>query len=374
MARSPASVPRLALLAWGLGLVLPASGWAWGFAAHHYIAQNYSKHLPSTMDGLRVYDALVDQKVTDPDTRRPSTPGEGPRHFIDIDYYPEFFTGTLSHDRATLEAQYGAATVFDWGIVPWAVGEVVGTLTIQFATGQWSATPTTIADLCHYVGDACVPFHCTKNYDGQFTGNNGIHSRYESSMMSTHIGDLVTPPMQVTHYPNVVDAMFAIVDDSWAQVATVLSADNAAKAASGGAINSTYYNSLWASTETLTRERINTAALATASFVYTAWVNAGSPFVPGSSSGIPPRPVAATTLSAGPSPFRDALNIAFDGSGPLTVDVFDLRGALVQRIVSGAGSGGTVSWTPAPDVSPGLYFVRLTGAETSVVRRVTRLH
>ncbi len=266
---------------------LPATGWTWGFATHHYIAQNYSKHLPPDIDGLRVYDGVVDQKVTDPDTRRPTTPGESYRHYIDIDNYPEFFSGTLSHDRAALEAQYGAATVLENGIVPWAVGEVVATLTLQFQSQQWSAAATTIADLCHYVGDACQPLHCTRNYDGQLTGNNGIHSRYETTMMSPHIGELTTPVTPVTYYANPVDAMFDIVDDSWAGVSPVLEADNTARAASGGSFNSTYYASLWNSTQNLTRSRINVAAVATASFVFTAWYNAGMPQVPGSTLDVP---------------------------------------------------------------------------------------
>jgi hypothetical protein len=27
--------------------VLPATGWTWGAVGHHYIAQNYSQHLPA---------------------------------------------------------------------------------------------------------------------------------------------------------------------------------------------------------------------------------------------------------------------------------------------------------------------------------------
>jgi hypothetical protein len=356
-----------------LAICLPAPGWTWGFATHHYIAQNYSKHLPPYIDGLRAYDAVVDQKVTDPDTRRPTTPGESYRHYIDIDNYPEFFTGTLSHDRAVLEAQYGAATVLENGIVPWAVGEVVTTLTQQFQDQQWSAAATTIADLCHYVGDACQPLHCTRNYDGQFTGNNGIHSRYETTMMSSHIGELTTPVTPVTYYPNPVDAMFEFVDDSWAGVSVVLEADNTARAASGGSFNSIYYASLWSSTQSLTRSRINVAAVATASFVFTAWNNAGRPQVPGSTVDVPSAHASGSYLVAGPTPFRDALSIQYAGAGPLSVEVLDVRGARVEQIVDRGSSTGTVSWRPSRQMAPGIYFIRLTGSKDSIVRRVIRL-
>lgn len=364
---------RVATLAAFLLPALPTCAWTWGGATHHYIAQNYSKHLPAMMDGLRAYDTIVDQKVNDPDIRRPTTPGEAPRHYIDIDNYPEFLAGAMPHDRTTLEAQHGATFVEDNGIVPWAVGEVVATLTQQFQAHQWPEAATTIADLCHYVGDATQPLHCTRNYDGQFTGNSGIHSRYETTMMSNHIADLNTSVMPVAYYANAVDALFGIVSGSWNGVNTVLQADNTAKAASGGSFNSTYYNSLWNSTQALTRTRIDSATVATASFVYSAWVDAGRPTIPGSSVGVDPGPAVPQGLEVGPIPFREALSIQFTGMGPMRLEVFDVRGTLIERIVDRAERSGSVTWRPRTHVGPGIYFLRLTGAHGKLVRRVARI-
>jgi hypothetical protein len=364
---------RAACIALALLLVSPAPSWTWGSATHHYIAQNYSKHLPPYMDGLQAYDGVVDAHVTDPDSRRPYTPGEEFRHYIDIDHYPEFLAGTLPHDRAVLEARYGAQTVLEVGIVPWAVAEVVATLAQRFQAAQWDAAALTIADLCHYVGDATQPLHCTQNYNGQLTGNSGIHARYESTMMSGHIGDLNTPVMPVVNYASPVDAMFGIISGSWDEVDAVLQADNAAKTASGGSYNSVYYASLWSNTGSFTRTRIDSATVATASLVYTAWVNAGRPPIPGSTADVGPATLASPLLEAGPTPFRDALAIRFSGRGPLMVDVFDVRGARVERVVNGAAVAGSVAWRPAWTVGPGVYFVRLSGPGLEVVKRVTRL-
>jgi hypothetical protein len=256
------------------------------------------------------------------------------------------------------------------------VGEVVSTLSAQFQAGQWSAAALTIADLCHYVGDSSQPLHCTQNYNGQLTGNTGIHSRYETTMMASHLGELVTPAAGIEYLPHVVDVMFDSITVSWAGTSAILQADNAAKAASGGVYNATYYAALWTATEALTRARINAATRLTASLVFTAWVNAGEPVVPGSSAGVGPagRPVA--TLEAGPSPFRDRLTIRYAGSGPLDVDVFDPRGARVAHLVGGATGAGSITWRPADSArraGPGLYFVRLAGPSLNVVRRVTLL-
>jgi len=361
-----------AIVALALGAAFPSAGWTWGSVAHHYVAQNYSQHLPAFIDGLTAYDGTVDAHVTDPDTRKSYTPGEAERHYIDIDYYPEFFAGTLPRDRAALEALYGAATVIEVGILPWAVTEVVASLTQQFQAQQWSAAALTIADLCHYVGDATQPLHVTLNYDGQSSGNYGIHSRYESTMIGTYLSQLSTPAMGVACYSSPQDAIFEAITDSWAGVAPILAADNTAKAASGGSYNSTYYASLWSSTHALTQARLDTASVMTASYVYTAWVNAGRPTVPGSSGSVPPVVVAGVRLSAGPSPFRDVLTVRFSASGPASVEVFDLRGARVARLADGVTGEGSATWRPgASGLGPGLYFVRLRSAGTELVRRVT---
>jgi hypothetical protein len=368
--RAPSGVALiLATAAWA---ALPAPAGAWGGATHHYIARNYSQHLPAEIDGLRAYDSVVDEKVTDPDTRKSYTPGESSRHYIDIDAYPEFLAGTLSHDRAALEQEYGVYAVLNHGVLPWATGEVMATLTQQFQARQWSQAATTIADLCHYVGDATQPLHCTQNYDGQQSGNDGIHARYESDMMALHLGELHTAPATVAYYPSAVEAMFGIIAASWADVSTLTAADTQAQSETQGQFDGNYYASLWFGTESATRERIDAATLATASFVYTAWVNAGRPYVPGSSGGT--LDVAAgVQLDVGPTPFRDALAVRFGGAGPLSVDVFDVRGTRVERVVDRAPGGGSISWRPAQRIGSGVYFIRLSGPNRSLVRRVTRI-
>ena len=38
------------------------------------------------------------------------------------------------------------------------------------------------ADLGHYIADAYVPLHTTENYNGQLTGQKGIHAFWESRL------------------------------------------------------------------------------------------------------------------------------------------------------------------------------------------------
>jgi hypothetical protein len=350
---------------------------AWGSTGHHYIAQHYSQHLPPGLDGLKSWDAVVDAHVMDPDNRKSTVPNEAPRHFIDIDSYPEFTQGTLSHDRATLEAEYGAPTVLSRGVLPWAVGEVTTYLTTLFQQADWDSAALEISDLCHYVGDGHQPLHCTYNYDGQYTGNNGVHARYESTMLNTYIGDVHTPPETVDYYSSPVDQMFDVIGNSWSDIPTVLNGDNVAKVASGGSTSSAiYYQTLWQETQPMTEQQLSEASRITASYVFTAWVNAGSPVVPGSTVvGTPGAAVAAASLELSPNPARGAIEVRYRAASAPRIDVFDARGAQVASMAAGASSG-TISWNPRAgdaQVRAGIYFVQLTAPGARVVRRVAYL-
>jgi hypothetical protein len=351
----------------------PGLSWAWGSTGHHYIAQHYSQHLPPGLDGLRNWDSVVDAHVMDPDNRKGSIPGEAPRHFIDIDAYPEFTQGTLSHDRATLEAEYGASTVLARGVLPWAVGEVTTYLTSLFEEAAWDSAALEISDLCHYVGDGHQPLHCTQNYDGQMTGNNGVHARYESTMLNMVIADVHTPPETVEYFSSPVEEMFAIIGNSWSDVPVVLNGDNVAKAASGGSTSSTlYYQTLWQETQEMTEQQLSEASRLTASYVLTAWVNAGSPVVPGSTQvGVAGGVPVAASLEPASNPARGAIGLRFRAAAAPRIDVFDVRGARVASWQA-AAAVGTYSWNPGGQHA-GIYFVLLTAPGARVVRRVAYL-
>jgi hypothetical protein len=354
----------------------PGVAGAWGSTGHHYIAQHYSQHLPVGLEGLRSWDSVVDAHVMDPDNRKSTVPNEAPRHFIDIDSYPEFTAGTLSHDRATLEAEYGASTVLSRGVLPWAVGEVTTYLTTLFQQADWDSAALEIADLCHYVGDGHQPLHCTYNYDGQFTGNNGVHSRYESTMLNTYIGDVHTPPETVDYYSSPVDEMFDVIGNSWSDIPVVLNGDNVAKVASGGTFSSIYYQTLWQETQPMTEQQLSEASRITASYVFTAWVNAGSPVVPGSTVvGAPGAVVLAASLELSPNPARGAIEVRYRAASAPRIDVFDAKGAQVASMTARATSG-TMSWDPRTSdtrVRAGIYFVQLTAPGARIVRRVAYL-
>jgi hypothetical protein len=326
------------------------------------------------VDGIQLWDATVNAHVSDADARKGSIPDERYRHYMDIDFYPEFFSGTLSHDRSVLEAQYEPNTVLQVGVAPWAIGEEVEQLTSELADLDWTAAALTIADLCHYVGDLHVPLHCTLNFNGQNSGNDGIHSRWESTMLGMFLGEIGVSPGSVEYFPDAVEAAFDIIDNSYPGVAAIMSADDMALVISGGSFSNLYYQSLWQLSGDLATERVIGATEATASFVYTAWIDAGQPPVPGSTVDVTPipEPVAVPKLIVGPNPFTDFLVIRWDGPGPFSVQVFNARGRVVDVLEGGEFSGQTRVWRPSQSripLSPGLYFVRVQAPGLEEIRR-----
>ncbi len=66
------------------------------------------------------------------------------------------------------------------GIVPWHLALMQRRLTDAFREKNAKKLLRLAAEIGHYIGDAHVPLHTVSNYDGQKTGQNGLHSFWES--------------------------------------------------------------------------------------------------------------------------------------------------------------------------------------------------
>lgn len=66
------------------------------------------------------------------------------------------------------------------GILPWHLQKMQRDLTNAFRRHDTKRILRLCADMGHYIGDAHVPLHTTSNYNGQKTGQTGIHGFWES--------------------------------------------------------------------------------------------------------------------------------------------------------------------------------------------------
>lgn len=156
---------------------------AWGFFAHQKINRLAVFTLPPEMSGFykKNLDYITDAAVN-PDRRRYAVPEEAPRHYIDLDVYGDSAAYKLPRYWNDAVAKLGEDSLTKHGIVPWHLNRVYFQLREAFLLKDPASILRLSADLGHYVGDAHVPLHTTKNYDGQLTDQIGIHGFWESRL------------------------------------------------------------------------------------------------------------------------------------------------------------------------------------------------
>ena len=169
---------------------------AWGFYGHRLLNRLAVYTLPPEM--FPFFKANIDYitaNATRPDSRRTVVAAEAPRHFLDVDAYGDSALTThgrgLPHRYADAIAMVGGEdSLARHGIVPWHIMVMKNRLTAAFRAQNADEILRIATDMGHYVADACVPLHTTRNYNGQFTGQRGIHGLWESRL----------PELQATNY------------------------------------------------------------------------------------------------------------------------------------------------------------------------------
>lgn len=269
------------LLAW------PADTRAWGFEAHKFIMDRAIPLLPPELRPLfEAGRATLVERSIDPDTWQNAGYDdlESPHHFLDFDWegygkYP--FTG-LPRDYTAAIAKFGRARVEDNGTLPWRTEEMYGNLRRAFeaygrrgAFGRFDILHYS-AWLTHYVSDAHVPFHAVVNYDGQLTGQNGIHARFESMLFERFQTRLTIAPTPVAPIRNPRDFVFETVLAGTQLVPPILKSDLDA-IGTRDVYDEAYYAAFFQANRSVLERRLNESIAAVAAMITGAWEDAGRP-------------------------------------------------------------------------------------------------
>jgi hypothetical protein len=165
------------------GIFYIQTGFSWGFWAHQRINRLSVFTLPSEMIPFyKAHIEFITEHATDPDSRRYAVTYEAPRHFIDVDHYGKYPFLNVPRRWEDAKTMYTEDTLLAYGIVPWHIQVSLGQLTNAFKEKNLEKILKYSAELGHYVGDAHVPLHTTENYNGQMTGQKGIHGFWESRL------------------------------------------------------------------------------------------------------------------------------------------------------------------------------------------------
>ncbi|MDA0728358.1 MAG: hypothetical protein O3B70_01975 [Bacteroidetes bacterium] len=179
---------------------------------------------------------LLIQWATSADSRKHTDSLEAPRHYLDVDDLPVSLADGLPivwglpHDLAdSLTSTSKDGGLGSFGLLPWHIERVYNQLT-------WSMKSDSVdlnrvlrlaADLGHYLGDAHVPLHTSGNYDGQRTGQRGIHALWETHAMEWLLAPSRASSCPCTPLPSFDPRWTAweILDESHAMVPMVLHAE-----------------------------------------------------------------------------------------------------------------------------------------------------
>jgi hypothetical protein len=269
---------------------------AWGFYGHKRINRMACFTLPPEMFPFfkRHIDFISDHAV-DPDRRRYAVEGEAQRHYIDIDHYGKngsdpFAAMPRKWDDAV--AKFTEDTLQAYGIVPWHIEVMYHRLVRAFQRGDVDRILKYAADLGHYVGDAHVPLHTTENYNGQLTGQHGIHAFWESRIpeLSAEVYDHFVG--RARYVDKVLDVAWEAVYDSHMRVDSVLGIERRLSEEyppdrkyvfedRGRGGMRTYSREFTAAYEGamkgMVERRMNASILTLGNIWYSAWVDAGQP-------------------------------------------------------------------------------------------------
>ena len=272
------SIAALAMLA---VLAVPRPADAWSFEVHRFIMARAIPLLPAEIRPFfeRFQTAIVEHAI-DPDLWRTAGWEEEPaRHFLDMDAYGPYPFKDLPHDYAEAVKRRGEAFVTKNGLLPWRTQEMhtklveAFTQTAPYARENIKFFSSVVA---HYVADGHVPFHAAVNYDGQLTGQWGVHSRFESELFERYKDVLSIAPAPVSPVAGARAFMFATLTDSFPHVQAILDAD---KAAVQGRefYDDEYFTRFFGAVKPILERRLSDSITGVASLITAAWIEAGRP-------------------------------------------------------------------------------------------------
>jgi hypothetical protein len=271
-------------------LAQPSDAQAWGFEAHKFIMERAIALLPPELRPM--FEAgrttLIERSI-DPDTWQNAGYDdlESPHHFLDLDWegYGKYPFNELPRDYIAAIAKFGKQRVEENGTLPWRTEEMYGNLQRAFAAyarrGAFGRHDILFfsAWLTHYVSDAHVPFHAVVNYDGQLTGQNGIHARFESFLFERYRTQLTIAPIPMAPIRDPRNFIFDTALAGTQLVPPILKSDLEA-IGSRDVYDDAYYTAFFSANRAVMEQRLNESIAAVAAMITGAWEAAGKPALP----------------------------------------------------------------------------------------------
>ncbi len=268
---------------WSAALLVLASAraWCWGPEAHELITRQAIAILPAEIKAFYEPNSRYIVPMSNlPDDWRESHKAEvGPEHYIDLDLLGKPPFAELIVDRKTAEKRFGKEKLLEAGVLPWAIVERYKRLVEAMKEVDTVGIVVQSAVLAHYVGDAHVPLHTTKDYDGKTAAQKGIHFRWEEGLVALTLRPENIRPKKPEAITDVLRSAFNWCISSFKLVEPILAAEDRARGIDPNHAYK-YYKSLADDTGSILVGRLESASEAVAGLWLAAWKQAGKPALP----------------------------------------------------------------------------------------------
>ncbi|WP_394345422.1 zinc dependent phospholipase C family protein [Algoriphagus kandeliae] len=265
----------------------------WGFFAHQLINRLAVYSLPPEL--ITFYKPqiqFITEKAVNPDRRRYAVEGEAEKHYIDLDQYGDSALTILPIYWNEAVEKFGEDSLRAHGIGPWSAYLTFLNLVEAFEKKNSAAILRLSADLGHYLGDLNVPLHTTMNYNGQLTGQEGIHGFWESRVPELLSQNFSLWVGKAEYIKKPQEAIWKAVEEAHSQVDSVLNFERELSRQFSDDQKYSFEERNRLTTRVYSQEFTEAYAIALdgmverqmrksikmiAGFWYTAWVNAGQP-------------------------------------------------------------------------------------------------
>lgn len=202
---------------------------AWGYKGHRMINEKAAILLDGELgffvnkhkNALKWYGAV-------PDYIKTFHPEEKPLHFFDADYYDEYPFKNIPMNFERFKEKYGSEKLTKMGTAPWAIQKSCNEIIYYLKNARLDEAIFHMGVLAHYVADIHNPLHTILNYDGQLTGNKGVHFRWEVRLFNEYV-ESITPIGEIKKIDSPVGYAMDIVRESYKDHKRILDGDTKAR-------------------------------------------------------------------------------------------------------------------------------------------------
>ena len=242
----------------------------------------------------RFYKANIEYlsaHAVDPDKRRYADTAEAPRHYLDVELYEQDID-SIPEKWDDAVKKYGLAELNKNGILPWQIQLSYYKLVNAFKSRDSIKILVYSAYLGHYIADAHVPLHTTKNHNGQLTNQVGIHAFWESRLPELFAKDYNYIVGKARYINNPLKESWTIIKHTHGLVDSVLSCESRLNKSAPSykkysfskrhklvlkQYSLGYSKAYHQSMNHMVERQMRSSIISIASFWYSAWVDAGQP-------------------------------------------------------------------------------------------------